>query len=356
MTKKLYVSAAVLIAALTSQGQDSTKSLAFSGGVDFYTRYNFANALNNFTSFTNSQNSFELGMATIRADASAMSGKVTATLDLGFGRRAEEFSYNDGDQGANKNGFISLSNVKQLYLTYSPSSKLKFTFGKFTTHVGYELLDAQLNRNYSMSYMFTNGPFFHTGVKADYTAGLLGFMVGVTNYTDQSTSTNNVKSLIAQVSGGTKNGKIKAYLNYVGSYGSKTLSIPGSLESLTQLDLVVTGTVNSKFGVGYNGTMQKRKGAFGSGTWWGSAVYLNYDPTEKVGVTLRSELISDSKTIYFGAKNIFANTVSLNYRVGPLTFIPELRFETAQAPLFVKSDGSGTKSAMTALAAVVYKF
>jgi hypothetical protein len=45
---------------------------------------------NNYTSFTNSQNSFELGMASIKADYSI--GKVDGVIDLGFGRRAEEFS------------------------------------------------------------------------------------------------------------------------------------------------------------------------------------------------------------------------------------------------------------------------
>ena len=60
----------------------------------------------------------------------------------------------------------------------------KFTFGKFGTHVGYELLDPQLNKNYSMSYMFTNGPFSHTGFKANLTKGKHGFMLGVSNATD----------------------------------------------------------------------------------------------------------------------------------------------------------------------------
>ena len=217
------------MAALTgAYAQDSTKTLTFSGGADLYYRYNFSdNYANNYTSFTNSQSSFELGMASIRADASAMSGKVTATVDLGFGRRAEDFSYNDGATTAGKNGFLTLANVKQLYVTYAPSSTVKFTMGKFATHVGYELVDAQLNRNYSMSYMFTNGPFFHTGLKADITAGPVGFMLGVANYTDQSTATNNVKSLLAQVSGGSSDGKFKAYLNYVGSFGSKSEAIVG---------------------------------------------------------------------------------------------------------------------------------
>ena len=128
---------------------DTTKALTVSGNVDAYYRYNFAgksDVTNNYTSFTNSQNSFELGMASLRADFTALSGKVGGTVDLGFGRRAEEFSYNDGEVET-KNGFISLSNVKQAFVTYSPSSKIKFTMGKFGTHVGYELLDAPLNRN-----------------------------------------------------------------------------------------------------------------------------------------------------------------------------------------------------------------
>lgn len=357
MTKKLFTTALLIFAGIYGIiAQDSTKTLTFSGGVDAYYRYNFSgNSANNYTSFTNSQNSFELGMASLRADATALSGKVTATVDLGFGRRAEEFSYNDGI-GDSKTGFASLSNIKQLYVTYAASSKVKFTLGKFGTHVGYELVDAQLNRNYSMSYMFTNGPFFHTGLKADITAGPVGFMVGVTNFTDQSTSTNNVKSVIAQVSGGTKDGKLKAYLNYVGSYGSKALAIPGSLKSLSQLDLVVTGVVTSKFNIGFNGTLQSRNNGTTSGSWKGLALYLNADPTDKVGLTLRSEYISDSKLIYFPTKNIFANTLSLNYKVGPLTIIPELRIESAQSEIFSKNDGGTSKSTATALLAVVYKF
>ena len=105
----------------TVHAQDSTKpatvvdtvkvtapanpATTFSGSLDLYYRYNFANppagVTNNFTSFTNSQNSFELGMATIRADHSWAKGGVT--VELGFGRRAQEFSYNEA---ANPNSAI----------------------------------------------------------------------------------------------------------------------------------------------------------------------------------------------------------------------------------------------------------
>ena len=98
MKRKILATALVIIVLFNNAfSQDSTKTLTISGSVDAYYRHNFDNnGTNNYTSFTNSQNSFEIGMASIRADATALSGKVSATIDLGFGRRAEEFSYNDG--------------------------------------------------------------------------------------------------------------------------------------------------------------------------------------------------------------------------------------------------------------------
>lgn len=354
MLQKLFLAASAAMGFYFSQAQDSTMKVSYSGGLDGYYRYNFNNQPNNYTSFTNSQSSFELGMATLRADATAMSGKVGATIDLGFGRRAEEFSYNDGEA---KNGFASLALIKQAYVKYAPSKKIKFTAGKFATHVGYELLDAPLNRNYSMSYMFTNGPFFHTGVKADIVAGPIGLMFGLTNYTDQSTATTSTKNVIAQASYVSKSEKIKVYLNYSGFAGADSGKNPSALKSIHQIDAVINYIVNKKVSLGYNGTVQSRQPVDGkSGSWIGNALYINYYPTTSIGLTLRSEFISDDKTIYFTTKNIFANTISLNYKVGPLTIIPELRFESAESEFYLKSDATGTKSTASGLVAAVYKF
>jgi hypothetical protein len=329
--------------------------VTITGSVDGYYRYNFSNPktspYNNLTSFTNSQSSFELGMASIRADHSF--GKVSATADLGFGRRAQEYSYNDGS---------SLVAVKQLYVTYQATDHLKFTMGKWGTHIGYEVLDAFSNRNYSMDYMFSYGPFFHTGLKADITlGGKSALMVGIANPTDFSTTTSSTKTFIGQFSTSTKDDKWKFFLNYQGYGGvSEThLIAPGYnlYKSMSQFDLVINGTLNSQWGIGYNGTVQSVNNDGASQSWWGSALYFNYDPNSNVGFTLRGEYFADHKYALKVGSDVFDLTLSSQIHAGTnLTIIPEIRLDNAKDNIFQDSDGNGTKSTFTGLLAVVYHF
>ena len=60
--------------------------------------------------------------------------------------------------------------------------------------------------------------------------------------------------------------------------------------------------------------------------------------------------------MYFGTESIFANTLSLNYRVGPLTIIPEIRFESAKDEIYADKDFMGSKSTTSALLAAVLAF
>jgi len=312
-----------------SQNTDSTSkkgSLSITGSVDAYYRYNFANAkdsmhTNNYTSFTNSHNSFELGMASLKTDYTI--GKVEAVVDLGFGKRAEEFSYND-------NG--TLTAIKQAFVVYSPSDKVKFTMGKWFTHVGYEVPDAHLNRNYSMDYMFSYGPFFHTGIKMDATvSNNFGFMIGVANPTDFTTASFAKKNFIGQLHLVTTNSKLNAYLNYVGGKDISNASI-------NQFDLVVTETVSSKLSIGYNGTIKSAKPDGGSSaSLWGSALYLNYDPSSVFGLTVRGEYFGDKDGVAGFGTDIIDFTLSGNVHIGNLTIIPEFRLDSAKDPIFYKN-------------------
>lgn len=356
MLRKIIFSAVAAAATCTQvNAQDSTEAqpkLAISGYVDVYYRFNLSNPkkatdqLNNFTSFTNSQNSFELNMASVKLEHSF--GKVGVVADLGFGKRAEEFSYADDK---------TRLAIKQAYVSYSPLANVKLSAGSWATHVGYELVDPTLNRNYSMSYMFSYGPFAHTGVKADVALGKSGFMIGVTNPTDLKSANFARKFLIAQYSLSMIDDKLKAYVNYQGGK-------PGDGQRMNQFDLTVTGAISNKFSMGYNGTVQSLQakengGKFGDGSkWWGSALYFNLDPTENFGLTWRTEYFSNEKAVVAAPEaNIFSNTLSANFKVGPLTIIPEIRLENANTAIYTKSDKIGAeKSTASALVAAVYAF
>lgn len=354
MVKKIYASGIGLFALIMANAQDSTKisPLTITGNADVYYKYDFGKTkANNLTSFTNSHNSFELGMASVKLEHKV--AKLDMVADLGFGKRAQEFSYND--QGI-------LQAIKQLYISYSLNSWLKLTAGSWATHVGYELLDAPANRNYSMSYEFTNGPFSHTGVKAEASYKSSGFMIGIANPTDFKyvpAGVINKKFFIAQYSFAPSD-YFKMYLNYVGGQNVDT-------SKSRQIDLVLTSKLSSKFSLAYDGTVSTVKKYLGSKafedykSWWGSALYLNYDPSAHFGLTLREEYFGDENQLkvystYGMGGSVFASTLSANIRLDNFTLIPEFRVDNASQPIFYKADGSATKTAANVLLAAVYQF
>lgn len=315
----------------TTKAASISNSTTFTTYFDGYFRTDFAGLKDNSkTSFTKSNNNLQLGMASFKVDQTL--GKFAATIDLGVGKRAEEYSYND-------KGLATA--VKQAYVSFSPNSTFKFTIGKWATHIGYELSDAYLNRNYSMSYGFSYGPFFHTGIRADIAlGGKSAFMIGVAEPTDIVNTKADLKMVIAQFSTATKDDKLKALLNYQSGM------------SKTQFDLVLNGAVTSKFGINYDGTICSIAGS----SWTSNAVYFNYDANSKIGFALRSEYFDDSKSTAGVGTSIFQNTLSMNIHLNKFTIIPELRLDNAKDKVFLTNAQAATGSAGSFLIAAVYKF
>jgi hypothetical protein len=337
--KKLIVSTFVIVLTTncihaqsdTTKPDAPVKTTTFTTYIDGYYRADFAGLKsNNKTSFTNSNNQLKLGMASFKIDKTI--GNFAGTADLGVGMRAEENSYHDKGIG---------TVVKQAYISYAPYSIVKFTIGKWATHIGYELLDAYSNRNYSMSYGFSNGPFFHTGVRADISlGGKSAMMVGVAEPTDYTSAKVEAKMIIAQFSTGTIDNKFKAFLNYQGGKGK------------TQFDLVLNGVATSNFGINYDGTICNLMGS----SWSSNALYFNYEPNAKVGFALRSEYFNDSKSAVGVGTSIFQNTFSINVHIKKLTIIPELRLDDAADKVFANATGVTSTGAGNFLIAAVYKF
>jgi hypothetical protein len=329
-------------------------AVIIAGSADLYYRYNFSRQVNNLTSFTNSHDQFTLGMASVKLEHKT--SKVDMVADLGFGARAKEFDY--ADEGA---GTSVLQTIKQLYISYTPAAWIKFTGGTWATHVGYEVMDAFGNRNYSMSYLFTNGPFSHTGVRADLTLGKSGLMIGVSNPTDYRSipaGGQNNKNLIAQYSYAASD-NFKLFLNYVGGRDIDD-------NKVHQYDLVINAKASSIFGLGFNATVNKSSYTddnYATGhTWWGSALYLNLNPLPWFGLTLRSEYFSDKDGIKLhpigdaAGAIVFANTLSADFKVDGFTFIPEFRLDNGSETLFSKHEGTATKSTGSFLLAAIYSF
>ena len=335
MKSKILLPVFLFMSILSKAQTDSTKaptsSTSYTIYFDGYYKNDFSKqSTNNKTSFTNSNQSLQLGMASIKLDHTK--GNFTGTLDLGLGKRAQEFSYND-------NGVAQA--IKQAYISYAPMSGLKITAGKWATHIGYELLDAYSNRNYSMSYAFSYGPFFHTGIRADIAlGGKSALMIGFAQPTDFVSNASPDKMLIAQFSTSSKNDVLKAFLNYQGG------------KDKSQFDLVLNGVVNSQVAINYDGTIAN----IGGNNWTSNAVYVNYDPSAKIGFTLRSEYFNDTKNAVGVGSSIFQNTLSANIHFSKLTLIPEIRFDNAKDKIFFNSNNNLNQYASNFLIAAVYKF
>ena len=186
--KKITLLALALIYSsfmFSQEEEESKNKFSFNGSVDTYFKRNIsapsqaltdANGDPYFvtpaTAFAN-RNGFGLGMANIVVGYEGE--KVGFVADLGFGPRAEDAVFLS----------VGSSNiVNQLYMFWNVSDNVKLTIGNFNTFLGYEVISPIGNFNYSTSYMFSYGPFSHTGVKADISLGDLSLMFAVMNPTD----------------------------------------------------------------------------------------------------------------------------------------------------------------------------
>lgn len=322
---------------------ESNLGIKVSGFSDVYYQYALKETAYN-TSFTEQPNSFTLGMASIKLEKNV--NKVGFVADLGWGPRAD-----------NANGIIgtSLASIKQLYIAYSPSEKLKITAGNFFTFVGYEVVDAPPNLNYSMSYGFSKGPFFHTGIKTEYTFNdNWAILLGLFDETDKKIDIDGPKNVGAQIA--YKKGDFKAYFNYLsGKVSDDSLGLINH-----QLDLTATYQVSPKFGLGLNiSDKMYDRNKIGWSDWQTYSFYANYAFNSKYTMALRTEYFVDKDGEALGTPkdNIFSSTLSHNFTIDNLQFIAETRFDfSKQSAFFDNKKGVATNSLPSLIFAAIYSF
>ncbi|MEZ0610685.1 porin [Fibrella sp. WM1] len=318
------------------------------------------------------QKSGQFGIGLIQAKATYTSSKVDAVMDMAFGPFADLGNYgnNVGFLGA---GSTSLA-IKQAYISLKATSKLTFTAGQFGTHIGYEVIDAPANYNYSLSNLFNNGPFYHIGVKAQYAfSDRVALMVGLVNNVDNLFDNNKKKGLIGQLFVSPVSGW-NVYLNAIAS-NEATADLPDGTKAddaiYSLFDLTTTYQITPKFFLGLNAAAGSQKGdyqGYGGPTtaksWGGAAVYSNYAFTDKFGLGVRYEMF-DNKSGVRGLTDAAGNGASVNSITvtgnitaadGHVLLKPEFRLDSYSANKFQKSDGSLTPSQATLGMAAIFKF
>jgi hypothetical protein len=144
------------------------KKVEVAGLIDTYYTYNFNEpATGTFTplrSFDVKHNQFSISLVELDLIKPATADdRVGFRFDLQYGQTAQVFNSDPLDNN-------NMLNVQQGYVSYlAPVGKgLTFEVGKFVTPIGTEPTESNLNFNYSRTFLYQYGPFYHVGARISY--------------------------------------------------------------------------------------------------------------------------------------------------------------------------------------------
>ena len=330
--KKIFT---LLLASFTTiaVAQDDAAALSISGTVDVYATTNSedgAGAPGLLVENPEKANGFGLGMAnTVFSYDGTKSGVVA---DLAFGPRAND---------ANMAGAIN-----QLYAYYNLSESATVTAGQFNTFLGYEVISPAANFNYSVSYLFNEGPFSHTGVKLDYAASEdLSLMLAVTNGHAISSADTNASG---ETQFGAQIGYKAQYLNFV--YGGVEA---GEVDDNLYIDYTGGFNLTDSFYVGINAAYSYSDDS--DSGYQGFALYLQNSFSDSFALGLRPEFFTLTDGSDGGDdSSVTAFTLTGNYKLDSnLNFIVEARMDDSDDGII---EGTTEDSMSTLTFAAVYTF
>lgn len=241
---------------------------------------------------------------------------------------------------------VAQFDLQQLFVSYiaAVGSGLRFDFGKYVTHLGYEIIEGYdgYNDNYSRSILFGYAiPFTHTGVKASYAfSNKVGAMFEVVNGWDLVRDNNRSKSVGAQVSL-TPVSPLTVILNWI---GGPELSGDNHMNR-NVFDLVAILKPTTRLTLGLNGDYGKENGTSivnpgSDATWKGITGYATLAVTDKFSVGLRGETFQDEDGVRLGTGTkvtLSEGTFTPSYKLTNHVLLRgEVRFDKADQPILTK--------------------
>ena len=233
--------------------------------------------------------------------------------------------------------------VNQLYAYYNVSDSFTLTMGNFNTFLGYEVISPVANFNYSTSYMFSYGPFSHSGIKADIAAGEnTSIMVGILNSTDMTEFQDLTDAGdIAGYMFGLQLGLYGQYINYLG----------GGEAGVSQIDFTGGFDLFDGFFLGINATSYTDDSNM---EFSGVALYPQYTFSDSFALGVRVESFTDNGSILGADTDNTSFTITGSFTSGNFMFKPEFRTDTAGEKVYL--DPTATDSLSSFLIAAIYSF
>ena len=290
-----------------TEGEEEKKgTFTFSGYIDSYYIGNFnkpasRSNLGAYYARAFDQKSGQLSLGLVQTKMQYSNEKSDVVVDLAFGPNADLGNYGNvlGALGSNTNTALA---IKQAYFNWKASSKFTLTAGQFGTHIGYEVIDAPVNFNYSLSNLFNNGPFYHIGLKGTYAfSDKASLMVGLVNNVDNLNDNNRKKGLISQLFLNPAKGW-NVYLNFINSNEASPDANGDTPDAHYRVfDIVTTLQATDKLLIGANAAFGSQKGDYqGAGgpteatPWGGAAGYLTLAASDVFSIGARYEYFDNT--------------------------------------------------------------
>jgi hypothetical protein len=248
--------------------------------------------------------------------------------------------------------------VKQAFVSavLPIGSGLHVDAGKFTTHVGAEVIEGYegYGDNYSHSYLFGYAePFTHTGTRASYTfSPVVSVTVLAVSGWDTFKDNNSGRSIGAQLQL-TPIKPLTLYINYIGGPERADSADPRRL-----FNVVAVFKANDKLTVTSNVDLGRETNAAGPGVdgrWQGVSTSAKYDFSERFSLGLRGEVFADPTAVRTGAAQTLSEvTVTPGVKLAKHVILRgDLRFDHSTTDVFETRDGQSARQLTAALNALV---
>lgn len=323
-----------------SQDSTGTSNTTINGLVDVYFSKNFsspANKTNKYRNFDVTENQFNVSLAklTMQKPASPIGFK----LELAFG------STSDIVQSAEPNK--SLNFLQQAFITVVlPVGKgLTVNAGKMVTHMGAEVIESNLNPNYSRSLLFAYAvPYYHVGICASYPVldnlSLTGYLYNSWN----TMLDNNKEKTLGATLNWTPINNLTIIENWIGG-----IEQPDSVSANARhvFDTIINLTLSDNVFFSFNGDYGFEKLPNGDlAIWKGIAVIGKYSLCETSALALRGEIYSDPYGFTTGTiQELKEITLTYEQKFLPNLLVRlEYRRDWSNVKVFDDSDNAATKT------------